>query len=229
MRARSLLQLLAGLGLVLPAAAGALPTAYTESASFFADLPGAAAVTANFDGLTSGDVIASGDTADGITFTYDFGAGVDLIVTDGTAGGGGGPFDTTSNPNFLGTNDFDVLLDGDDLVLGFATSNAIGLFIITAEEPGFSILDGDICLSAGGADACLDVDAVEQTLSDGIVFFLGVIDPDASFTAASLDTFGGGGAFAFNVDDIVTAVPEPGVAALLAAALLLGLSRGGRP
>jgi hypothetical protein len=121
--------------LALPGAAHALPTAYTDSASFFADLPGAA-TTADFDGLSSGDVIASGGTADGITFTYDFG-GVDLIVTDGTAGGGGGPFDTTSPPNFLGTNDFDVLLDGDDLVLGFASANAIGLFIITAEEPGF--------------------------------------------------------------------------------------------
>jgi hypothetical protein len=224
MRARSLRRLLAGLCLVLPAAAGALPSAYTDSASFFADLPGAA-VTANFDGLTSGDGIASGGSADGITFTYSFGGGAELVVTDGSAFGGGGPFDTTSSPNFLGTNDFDILLDGDDLVLGFASANAIGLFIITAEEPGLTILDGDIGLTAGGETAFLDVDAVEDTLSDGIVFFLGIIDPDAVFTSASLDTFGGGGAFAFNVDDIVTTVPEPGLALLLGLAGLVGCRR----
>jgi hypothetical protein len=67
------------------------------------------------------------------------------------------------------------------------------------------------------------VDAVEATLTDGIVFFLGVIDPDASFTSASLDTFGGGGAFAYNVDDIVTAVPEPAALWLLALSLIAGL------
>jgi hypothetical protein len=53
------------------------------------------------------------------------------------------------------------------------------------------------------------------------VFFLGVIDPGASFTSASLDTFGGGGAFAFNLDDVVTAVPEPGTALMLGLGLLI--------
>ena len=206
--------------LAFPTIAGAVPTAYTSAAAFLAALPGAA-TTANFDGLASGDVIASGGSADGITFTYAFGSGVELIVTDGSAAGGGGPFETTSAPNFLGTTDFDVLLDGDDLGLGFATANAVGLFIITAEVPGDTLFDGDLGLSAAGATAYLDVDAVEQTLADGIVFFLGVIDPDASFTTASLDGFGGGGAFAYNVDDVVTAVPEPSSALLLGLGLLI--------
>jgi len=48
-----------------------------------------------------------------------------------------------------------------------------------------------------------------------------VIDPDASFTTASLDGFGGGGAFAYNVDDVVTAVPEPSSALLLGLGLLI--------
>jgi hypothetical protein len=214
------LLLLLPAALWLPAAAGAVPTLYTDSGDFLTALPGAA-TTASFDSLSSGDTIASGGSADGITFTYAFGGGVELIVTDGTAAGGGGPFDTTSPPNFLGTTDFDVLLDGDDLVLGFSSANAIGLFIITAEDPGVTLFDGDIGLTAGGATAFLDVDAVEQTLSDGIVFFLGVIDPAAGFTSASLDTYGGGGAFAYNVDDVVTAVPEPGTALVLGLGLLI--------
>src|SRR5262245_18149084 len=220
--AQHLVLLAAALGLAAPA--GAVPTVYTSAAAFFGALPGAS-TTADFDGLSSGDVIASGGSADGITFTYDFG-GIDLIVTDGTAAGGGGPFATTSSPNFLGTSDFDVLLDGDDLTLGFATASAIGLFIITAEAPGATLFDGDIGLTAAGATAFLDVDAVEQTLSDGSVFFLGVIDPAASFTSASLGTFGGGGAFTYNVDDVVTAVPEPGTAVMLGlGSLILCLRR----
>ena len=214
--------------LTLPGSAGAVPINFTDSASFLAGLPGTP-TTASFDGLSSGEVIGSGTAADGITFSYDFG-GVDLIVTDGTAAGGGGPFGTTSTPNFLGTSDFDVLLDGDDLTLGFATANAIGLFVITAETPGVSLFDGDIRLTAGGTTALLDVDAVQSTLSDGsLVFFLGVVDPESGFASASLETFGGGGAFAFNVDDVVTAVPEPGVATLVAAGLLAWVaSRHGR-
>jgi len=204
----------------LPAAAGAVPTTYTSSAAFLLALPGAA-TTASFDGLSSGYAIASGGSADGITFTYAFPGGEGLIVTDGTAAGGGGPFSTTSSPNFLGTTDFDVLLDGDDLAFGFSSANAIGLFIITAEVPGTTLFDGDLGLAAAGATALLDVDAVEQTLSDGIVFFLGVIDPAATFSSASLDTFGGGGAFAYNVDDVVTAVPEPGTALMVALGLLI--------
>ena len=215
---RFLLCLSAAVG--LPSAAGALPTTYTNSASFLAALPGAP-ITASFDGLASGEVIASGDSADGISFTYAFAGGAELVITDGSAFGGGGPFATTSAPNFLGTTDFDVLLDGDDLVLGFSSASAIGLFIITAEAPGETLFDDDIRLTAAGATAFLEVDAIEQTLPDGIVYFLGVIDPAATFSSASLDTFGGGGAFAYNVDDVVTAVPEPGTGLMFALGLLI--------
>lgn len=208
-----------------PGAAGAVPVAYTDAASFLAALPGPA-TTAGFDGLASGTAIPSGGSADGITFTYDFG-GIDLIVTDGTAAGGGGPFDTTSPANFLGTSDFDVLLDGDDLGLGFAASHAIGLFVVTAEVPGSTLFDGDLALAAGGGTALLDVDAVEQTLPDGsLVFFLGVVDVAASFTSASLENCAVcGGFFTYNVDDIVTAVPEPGPELLLGAGLAVGALR----
>ncbi len=204
----------------MPGAARAAPTAYTSAVAFFASLPGPA-TTAGFDALASGASIPSGGAATGITFDYDF-DGVDLIVTDGTAAGGGGAFETISAPHFLGTSDLDVLVDGDDLGLGFAAANAVGLFVITAETPGLSLFDGDIRLAAAGATASLDVDDVQATLSDGSrVYFLGVIDAGSTFGSASVGTFGIGGAFAFNVDDMVTALPEPGAAWTLTSGLLV--------
>jgi len=208
----------------LPAAVPAAPTAYTRSVAFLAALPGPA-TTADFDSLTTSAPIPSGSTADGLAFSYDF-DGVSLVATAGALDGSGFGFTTTSAPHALGTTDLDVLVDGDDLALGFAAANALGLFVITAETPGISLFDGDIRLTAGGATAALDVDAEEATLADGSrVYFLGVADPAATFGEAGLGTFGGGGAFAFNVDDVVTALPEPGIAAGLAAALI-GLGAG---
>lgn len=213
-------------GLLLGGATSAAPVAYTDVADFLAALPGPAA-TAGFDGLASGTVIPSGGSAGGITFTYDFG-GLDLLVTDGTAAGGGGPFDTTSPPNFLGTSDADLLIDGDDLALGFAPANAVGLFIITAELPGSTLFDDDLRLGASGGTAFLDVDAVQETLPDGsLVFFLGVIDPAASFTTANLDNCAVcGGFFTYNVDDVVTAVPEPDATLLVRLSLAVLASLG---
>lgn len=191
-----------------PLVASGAPTVYTSSVGFFASLPGPVTTVA-FDSLPSGEVIASGSAAEGLLFDHDLG-GVDLIVTDGTAAGAHGPFETTSAPRFLGTSDLDLLVDGDDLSLHFAAASAVGLFVITAETPGTSLFDGDIRLEAVGAEASLDVDDLQATLADGSrVYFLGVIDSEVSITSASLRTVGGGGAFAFNVDDVVTALPEP--------------------
>jgi len=188
--------------------AHASPSVYTNIFAFAAALP-AGYTPVGFDALASGTAISSGGAAEGVTFSYSF-DGASLIVTDGTAGGGGGPYDTVSPANFIGTNDFDALLDGDSVTLGFASSHAIGLVIITVEQPGESLLD---------------VDAVQTVLDDGsIVYFLGVIDPEASFTAASLGTFGGGDAFSYTVDQIVisaaaAAVPLPGSVLMAAIAL----------
>lgn len=219
----SIRSLLVALGLaghvVLPETAHAAATVHTSSIAFFASLPGPP-VTANFDALTSGQGIASGSTANGITFGHSLGA-VDLIVTAGSLGGSGASFTTTSAPHFLGTSDLDVLVDGDDLSLGFAAANAVGLFVVTRETPGVTLFDGDLRLAAGGATASLDVDAVQATLGDGsLVYFLGVIDSSSTFAAATLGSFGRGGEFAFNVDDIVTSLPEPELASALSIALL---------
>ncbi len=230
MRSRLLPWLTFGLCVVLGGARHAAPTVYTSYAAFLAALPGASTVV-NFDGLASGTVIASGSASSG--------GGASLLVTNGSAAGGGGPYAAPSAPNCLGTSDFDALLDGDTLTLGVATANAIGLFVVSVEEPGDTIRDGDIGLTAHGATALLDVDAVHQTLPDGsLVYFLGVIDAQSSFSSASLDMFGGGEAFAYGIDGIVRVtggvpVPLPGavlmgvVSSFVLAALWLRWKRGG--
>ncbi len=197
---------------LLSTPAGATPVTFTNQAAFTASLPGPA-TTLDFDGLSAGTLIPSGTTLDGITFDYDFG-GVSMKVTD--------VFDTTSPPNFLGTDDADVFQDGDDFDLLFAPVQAIGLYFITADD----LLDGDIGLSAAGVTASLVASDVQQVLGDGSsVYFLGIIDDMGSFTSASVDTVGGG-FFLYNVDDIVTAVPEPGTCLLVSAGLAwLGMRR----
>jgi hypothetical protein len=214
MRTQRLFWLPVVLGVLFAGSADALPIAYTDSVAFLNALPGPA-TTLDFDSTAAGTTLASGSTLEGITFTYDFG-GVELAVTDGNQFGGGGPFDTTSGANFLGTDDADLLQDGDDFSLSFAPVNAIGMFFITAD----ALNDDDITLTAGGATASLMAADVEQTLGDGSeVFFLGLVDSAAAFTSAGVATIGGG-FFLYNVDDIVTAVPEPGTFVLLGAALL---------
>ncbi len=191
--------------------AHAVPTAYTDRTAFdtgVAALPAGTVVsTLNFDSLAAGTLIASGSGAGGITFTYGFG-GVSLNV--------GAGYSTTSGANFLGTDDGDILQDGDDFNLFFAPKHAIGMYFISAD----TLFDGDITLAGGGGSASLLVADLQQTLSDGSsVFFLGLVDAAATFTSADVTTHGGGGAFLYNVDDIVTAGPQalpvPGTLALL--------------
>lgn len=169
---------------------------YTDQAAFMAALPGPANIL-DFDSLFAGTTIADGGTVDGITFNYDFGGG-QMQVSDA--------FDTTSPPNYLGTDDAGVFQDGDDFDLSFVPVNAIGMFFITADE----MFDDDITLSAAGTSVGLSVaDAGSDVGDGGIPYFLGIIDDTNPFTTASITTIGGG-FFLYNVDDIVTAVPLPG-------------------
>ena len=156
----------------------------------------------NFDSQAAGTVITSGDSVEGIVFNYDF-DGVEMIIADG--------FDTTSPPNFLGTNDGGVFQDGDsfDLIFGDPI-NALGLFVISLDE----LVDGDITLAVDDETiASLDASAVQSRLPDGSqVFFLGVVDSVNSFSEVSLTADGGPGGpfFLYNVDNIlVSRVPEP--------------------
>ena len=114
-------------------------------------------------------------------------------------------FDTTSPPNYLGTDDAGVFQDGDDFDLSFVPVNAIGMFFITADE----MFDDDITLSAAGTSVGLSVaDAGSDVGDGGIPYFLGIIDDTNPFTTASITTIGGG-FFLYNVDDIVTTSVVP--------------------
>ena len=227
------------LGLLVSASTFAVPVGYTSRAAFDTALgaAGLGSITLDFDSTAAGTTVASGDTLGDLVFSYDFG-GVNMAVTDGAQFGGGGPFDTTSAPNFLGTDDGDIFQSGDDFDLSFAATNAIGMYFISADFPdpdcaGDAVIcDDDIALRAADMDVLLDIDAIEDTLPDGSnVFFLGVIDTATPFTGVSITSFCCG-FFLFNVDDIVRSTaegtaPEPSTALLLVIALA-GMAGFGR-
>ena len=190
---------------------------FTDRASFDAALP-APSATLTFDSLPAGTLICEGETVEGITFNYDLltNLGVSMQVL--------GEFDTTSPPNYLGTDDGGVFQDGDSFDLAFAPSFAVGLTLISADQ----LLDNDFMLIVGGTSVGLDASAVQEMLLNGDAYFLGIINDETPFTSASLVADGGPGGpfFLYNVDDITTApaaakvVPEP------ASLWLLGIGAG---
>lgn len=213
--AKGLLSSLVFVAMGCASSAHAAPAAFSERGAFDAAVAGLANVsisTLDFDGFTAGDLIASGDTLGGITFTYNFG-GVSLQVTSGA--------DTTSPSNYLGTDDAGMLQDGDNIHLGFAARNAIGLYVLSIDP----LIDDDFRLSVGGYSASLTAASPLRILDDGTsVYFLGIVDTAATFTSASLTTSHDGetGFYLWNADDMVTAVaqvPEPETWAMLLAGL----------
>ena len=182
----------------------AVPVGYTDHTNFINDLPMPANVL-NFEVKNYGDPIASGDTVGNITFTYDFG-GTEMMVTDDD----GGTYPTTSPPNYLGTNDFDIFQDGDFFDLSFAAASAIGMYFITEGDTNGDMFDDDIELTVGSFTVGLLASSGVDIGADRYAYFLGIVDDDplASFTSASITTIGGG-YFTYNVDDITTSAPIP--------------------
>jgi hypothetical protein len=195
---------------LLPAHAGratTTTTTYADSTAFGLALPGPSA-TLDFEGLTAGTLIPSGSTEGGITFTYAI-DGLSLKVTDA--------FDTTSSANSLGlTGGDEALLDGDEVNLAFDTPVlAVGMFFITSDPALASEIQ--LVTSVGTA---LGSGTAEAVLGDGgIVYFLGLVST-SPFSSALIDFANDGEInFAYNVDSVVTAVPEPGTLVLLGAGL----------
>lgn len=210
-------------GLLASAAVLAAPVAYTDRAAFDAATAGMVRSIENFDALPSGTLIASGAALGGLSLTYDLG-GVSLAVTDGTAFGAGVlPFSTTSPANFLGTDDGDLLQDGDGFTVQLGGVNAFGLYLISADP----LWDGDFLLTAGGIGASLWTGDLQAYFPDdgSSAFFLGIVDMDAPLWAATLSTDhdGATGQFLWNADDLVVAragqVPEPASLGLFALGL----------
>ena len=163
---------------------------FTSRNAFLAALPGTAS-TLNFDALSAGSTIASGNGTGGVTFTYNFGGQLLKVTT---------AYPAPSPTRSLGTTDADILQDGDNLTLAFSGRNAIGVSIVSKEV----LRAGDLTLTAGGTTATL-APSIQRTLSDGAnVYFLGVIRPTTVFTSAALTTVGGG-FFFYNLDDVISA------------------------
>jgi hypothetical protein len=210
--------------LALPIAADA--SVFTSRSAFLAATSGADIRNVDFETPVPGSTLASGASTDVVTWTYSL-SGAQLALTDGTSfGAAPSPASATSGSAFLGTDDLDHLQDGDVLGLGFsAPAQGIGLYVLSRDP----LQDGDVVLTAGGESAALVAAAVEQTLPDGSnVWFLGVVDPGATLTGASIGyALDGTTDFLWNADDVVVAVPEPGAAVGLVAGtgLLAALAR----
>jgi hypothetical protein len=200
-------------------------TSYTNRAAFEGAIGALAASTIDFESLAAGTVVPSGGAIGGdVSISYAFDGGVQIVVVN--------DFATTSGANSLGTQGDLVFLAGDSFELGFPPSLAVGLSVI-----GEDMLPGDVTLEIAAGSATSG--EAESILPDGSqVFFVGLVesDPGLALTSATLTSIvvEDPSDYAWNVDDVVTAVPEPGaalgaLAALTACAASRRARRGFRP
>lgn len=186
-------------------AVSAAAVGYTDRVAFEAALValGATAAIQDFDRLADGTTLPSGIASSGFVFAYDFGRVFIEVraVTDPTT------LDTTSLPNYAGTDDGGVFQDGDDFAVSFdgRLVNAFGLSITS----GDALFADDIVLTANGMSVGLDPRAVQSTLDDGAnEYFLGIVDA-TEFGLADITTIGGG-FFLHTIDDVVSASAPDG-------------------
>jgi hypothetical protein len=211
------------LAVVSFAAAPAFADAFTDNASFQAAIAGFTSNTANFDDIAANTIIPQGGTADGITFNYSVVGGTGNLMVSSL-------FDTTSFPNYLGSDDggTNAFFPGDSITMSFASPiNALGMYIILSGAPAAD----DFTLSAGSATASSSA-VIQQVLPDfGQVLFLGLTDT-TGFSSATISLNGNAGEI-WNLDDVVSATaptsttptPEPGTLLLLTTGLGVFLRR----
>jgi len=216
-------------GISTPAAAAV--TSYVSRTAFETATAGFTGATVDFGSAAFGDTIASGDTFEGLTFTYTIsdltGAPLTMVIDDS--------FDTTSPVNYLGLTEevsgsLVNFVTGDVFTIGFSTPvNAFGLNIIS----NFELIGGDsFALDGAGLtqSATLDGPAVPSSVlgDGGQVYFLGMVSDQAfssvQFSSLSTD-------LEFIVDDLTYAVvPLPPALWLMAAGLMsfAGVARRAR-
>lgn len=176
---------------------------YTDSSLFFNAINSYTSSTLDFDTETAGSIINNGETLGGTTFNYNVlqSFGVSMQIVD--------DFSTTSDFNYLGTDDGGVFQAGDGFNLSFNAINAVGIFFMSGDE----LFDDDISLTitnASGVTEALLSSVYERTLNDGsFVYFLGLLDDANTFGNAEVSSYDCGGCFLFNVDDITTASMSP--------------------
>ena len=199
--------------------ANAVTTFYDSQASYLSALGAAAITTYDFDALTAGSLIASGDTLNGATFSYSLsGPGTPSILVDNS-------FDTTSPSNYLGTDDGSGAFgSGDGFTITFdQTMRSVGLYVISDAL----ILANDFTITTNSGQSVNNSAAVDVMLSDGDAYYIGLIEDDFSLGFDSITLSSQDFGFLFNVDDItVSAVPLPAAAWLFGSGLLglLGIS-----
>jgi len=195
-------------------------TTYTSQANYLTALGGATVITQNFDGLTSGDIIADGDTLDNATYSYAISGGFEILVDNS--------FDTTSPNNYLGTTDGGAFFSGDSFTITFAqTLHAIGLYVISDAQ----ILNEYFTITTSSGQIANNSEVPDITLSDGGAFYIGLIEDDFNLGFNSITFSSSDENYLFNIDDItvseVSAVPLPAAVWLFGSGLafLTGMRR----
>lgn len=197
-------------------------TFYNTQADYLSALGSASTTTYNFDALTAEDTIASGDTLNGATFSYNLG-GYSIMVDNS--------YDTTSPSNSLGTNDGSgAFFSGDEFTITFdQTMYAVGLYVISSAE----LFDNDLILSTSSDLSVGNLESSYTQLDDfGLAYYIALIedDPNLGFNSITLSSGTPDLDFLFNVDDItVAAVPLPAAAWLFGSGLLFLAGFNRRP
>lgn len=204
---------------------------YTSEASYLSDLSPFITTTNDFDSMADGDLINSGDTINGATFSYDISFNGDALLVEVDD-----QFSATSGDNYLGLNlngATTTFLGGDQLTISFSeTIYAAGMYLLS----GSNILQNDFTLSTSSGQSVSNSATADQILLDGSeAYFIGLIDDALGFNSITLSTADFG--FSFNIDDITTssltplptvsAVPVPAAAWLFGSGILflMGLTR----
>ena len=199
--------------------ANAFIKTYSSKEAYLADLTALSfldELVLDFESQTAGSLILSGDTVDGVTFTYAI--NIDMIQVHNS-------FRTTTPANYIGLDNIEgAFIYGDALTMNFGqTVNAIGFYVIA--EPGAVLVnDFELSTTAGSAFNSGTPDVV---LSDGEAFFIGLIETDSKsgFSSAYLtgtldpDLVN----YVFNLDGYTSElkpVPAPSLPAILELLLL---------